>query len=187
MADYGLVLAAIDEANDSDLLGAYVTASRRAMAESVEGDPVAMAVIKLMDRNETWHGSATKLLETITPDKVPRDWPSTPSHLSARLKRAAPSLSNLGIAIDFGRTGSRRDRFVHLENLPDAMQAEQASPSNNTDAADGADDPSETGAEFNRSDPSPTNEAPHAVSAGTDENDAGLRHDSEESGTDVNE
>ncbi len=87
--------------NDSNLKG-----------ELFESDRVAVAVLKLMEDRDVWHGTATELLDELrlkVSEETARSkkWPRSAQALSSRLRRAAPLLRNEGIDVQ-SRRGRRR-------------------------------------------------------------------------------
>lgn len=101
MADFAKVLAALDRACP-ELTGgralALFTKQRSDIAvEVVDSDPVASAVVTLMQTNGCWEGSASELLEKLTPAVKPKHWPETARSLAGRLKRIRPALLAVGI------------------------------------------------------------------------------------------
>jgi energy-coupling factor transporter ATP-binding protein EcfA2 len=90
------------------------TGHREALATVVLEDPVAAAVLELVERRGSWAGTATDLLgelEGLTSERVARarTWPRTPNALAARLRRLAPELRRAaGVEVAFERTGRRR-------------------------------------------------------------------------------
>ncbi len=113
MADYALwVTAAETELGwpDGSALAAY-RAHRGELAErTVDGDPVASAVRRLLGRCDggEWRGTAGELLEALGalaagpdghPGPMPPGWPRTPRALADRLRRAAPALRRVGVDV----------------------------------------------------------------------------------------
>src|SRR5690606_16990850 len=92
MADFGRVLAALDDVTGWESLARYLDLSGQVMVAAVDDDPVASAVRDLVQRVRTWTGTAAELLEATTPDPAPRSWPSSPRGLSGRLRRAEEPL-----------------------------------------------------------------------------------------------
>jgi hypothetical protein len=78
----------------------------------LESDPVAEAVIALVGRGGGWQGTASELLDRITPERRPRGWPQTPRGLSGALARLAPALRAHGIIFERHTRGS--DRLLTL-------------------------------------------------------------------------
>ncbi len=107
MADFARALAALDEACP-ELTGGKAVAifdgqRQRIADEVVDGDAVALAVVKLMEGRETWHGKAGELLAVLTaqcPEYKPKNWPTGPRSLSGRLRRLRPALLAGGIQHD---------------------------------------------------------------------------------------
>lgn len=124
MADAALLLAAMDDTLGTDSVGEYLAAREENVALGVESDLVAMKVRDFAMRMNSsvrsrgtvnsdngtsmWRGSASDLLENVCPTEIPRGWPTTAHHFSARLRRAAPGLRAVGIDIGFGREAHMR-------------------------------------------------------------------------------
>jgi hypothetical protein len=118
MADFAVWATACEGAlglPDEAFLDAYKR-GRAAMVEAtVDGDPIAEAVMELAearaesaDEFKGFRGKSSDLLALLTEKRYkdqrpPRDWPSRPNVLSQRLKRLAPSLRALGVSVEFYR------------------------------------------------------------------------------------
>lgn len=85
-----------------DTLGAYAAAADTIAADVLEGDQFGQAVAKLVRETaeQAWSGTAGRLLELITPDKPPKNWPKDATRAGGRLKRIAPVLRQAGISFD---------------------------------------------------------------------------------------
>lgn len=117
MSDFARVQAAVDGVLGFDGLGRYLAQRDRIASDVLEGDSVAGAVMKLMESETVWRGSATSLYARLTPEKPPRDWPKTPPTLSARLKRLAPALRTVGVQVVHTRRSSRsRGRLIEIRS-----------------------------------------------------------------------
>lgn len=114
MADFGRLLAALDDVTGWDALDKYLDLSGQVMVAAVDDDPVASAVRDLVQRVGTWTGTAAELLEATTPDPVPRGWPSSPRGLSGRLRRAEEPLRSVGIEVEYGRQAGTGRRIISL-------------------------------------------------------------------------
>lgn len=117
MADFAKVLAAVDRAagfTDNSSFEKYLAQGSRIAATVIESDSVAMAVEELMQSEGNCEGTATELLERLTPDKPPKGWPRTPQDLGGRLKRLMPALKQAGIQIEYRREGHQRTRTYRL-------------------------------------------------------------------------
>lgn len=127
MADFAEVVAAVDQVLGTEALATYVGQSHRLAEDVVEADRVAAAVRALVERTGGFEGTAAELLERITPDDrderrdLPRDWPTTPQHLGQQLKRAAPALRAVGIAVDNERNRSTRRWVLYREAAQEAV------------------------------------------------------------------
>ncbi|MBE8478272.1 ATP-binding protein [Streptomyces justiciae] len=122
MADFARVLAAVDQTQGWNTLGDYLATSANVATDALEGDPFAMAIAALVDKVGTWQGTAGQLLEALpTPPVRPKNWPVDPTRAGGRVKRLAPLLRSIGIAVD--DTQRSRDRTRHklltLSRAPD--------------------------------------------------------------------
>jgi hypothetical protein len=94
----------------------------------IEASPVAQAVLKLMEHQHVWEGTATQLLSVLTPwlEGIPAsERPRSAQTLSNALRRVAPTLSKVGVEVIFGqrKNGGNRDRLISI-----SLQPTQASP-----------------------------------------------------------
>ncbi|MCH7872730.1 MAG: ATP-binding protein [Planctomycetes bacterium] len=142
MADFGRVQAAVDAVMGTDGLSRFLGQRERIASDVLEGDPVALAVIMLMEGTAHWDGSPTDLHERLTPEKAQRDWPRNGSAMSGRLKRLAPALKTVGIEVTHTRDSSRnRRRLIHIrkptryDGRPSAAIAEPDANEGNVDCA----------------------------------------------------
>ena len=113
MADFARWGVAVERALDwpaGAFLRAYQHNLHDAETTALEADPVASAVVALLDGREEWVGTPTELLhERITPEgRRGRKWPTAPNHLTSRIRRAAVPLRQEGIELVEDRTGTRR-------------------------------------------------------------------------------
>ena len=145
MADFALWATACEGAiwNAGNFMNAYETNRDEAVASVVDADPVASAIRLLMAKRSKWAGTATDLLSAlsiVTEETIrkAKTWPTTPSALSGRLRRAATFLRQLGVQVEFDiREGRNRDRMIritHAENCgtePSAPSAQADNALNN--------------------------------------------------------
>lgn len=112
MADFAKVLAAVDQVTGWSSLATYLAMGAHLAEEVVEGDPLAVAVRALAEREGTWSGTAGELLEKLgRPERPPRGWPTTPRAMGGALRRAAPTLRTVGVSVEYERTaGGTRQR-----------------------------------------------------------------------------
>jgi hypothetical protein len=139
MADFGMALAALDEAlglgRDAGHFAAYTGALHDEMAERALDDEFTVAVLGLVKQQKTgeWRGTSTDLLKAL--DKVdgwdwaqskrPDWWPSSPRKLKDQLKRHAETLRHAGVEfVEPPRRGSGREVILRqvgdLAAVPDA-------------------------------------------------------------------
>lgn len=134
MADFARVLAALDRLRGTKALDAYLGQRGRVVEDVLEADAVAVAVRELGD----WQGTAGDLLKRITPeDKRPRDWPTNPRALVARLKRLVPALWQVGSEITFHTERSSRGRLVGIVKRPSQQSQQSLSEGKSSDGRDG--------------------------------------------------
>ena len=131
MADFARILAALDRARGWHTLDSYRTAAAEATQAVLESDPVAEAVIAFIGRGGGWQGTASELLDRITPERRPRGWPQTPRGLSGALARLAPALQAHGVIFERHTRGSDR-----LLTLPRATPHRQNPGCNRRDRRD---------------------------------------------------
>jgi hypothetical protein len=95
----------------------------------LESDEVAEALRKHMEMRVESTSTSTNLLEMlsglVTQDvKRSRGWPSNGRALSGRLRRLAPALRRVGIAMTFARDkGKDRHRLITIKNVKEATNA----------------------------------------------------------------
>ncbi len=147
MADYGDVLASVDAALGTRGVDVYLEQRDRLQRDVADSDAVAVAIIGLVSARGLWRGTATELLEAISPERPVRDWPRTPRALSGHLGRLGLPLRAAGVAMSLGdRLGHKRTRMISLEmagnDRPHRPQSEQAPDQRVLDqqVLDGADD-----------------------------------------------
>jgi hypothetical protein len=96
-----------------EFLEAYEGNRAEAVEVSLDSDPVAAAILKLVDQEGEWEGTSTELLvmlEGLIKDSIlkTRFWPKDSRSLSGRVDRAAPFLREVGITIEKSRKSGRR-------------------------------------------------------------------------------
>ncbi len=88
-----------------EFVQAYTDNQMGATYDLIDGDPVAQAILKLIeDKPEGWQGSATQLLDqlmnTISETiRKSRSWPNTPQKMGNAVVRLMPTLRTLGVII----------------------------------------------------------------------------------------
>ncbi|MFF4735105.1 ATP-binding protein [Streptomyces sp. NPDC002536] len=132
MADFARVLAAVDTVTGWSTLESYKATARDAVADVLEGEPFAQAVVQLVDASGP-NGltlTAGQILETVeTPEKLPRRWPKDATRAGGQLKRLAPALRTIGIEVDDSQRGPRpkKQRLYRITATPE-RRCETASP-----------------------------------------------------------
>ncbi|MFF4230073.1 ATP-binding protein [Streptomyces sp. NPDC001820] len=113
MADFARVLAAVDHVTGWDTQGSYRATAADAVADVLEGEPFARAVVDLV-RAAGPAGvcmTAADILGKIaTPEKLPRKWPKDATRAGGQLKRLAPALRAIGFDVDDTRREAEGNR-----------------------------------------------------------------------------
>jgi hypothetical protein len=110
MADFALILAAVDQTLGTDGLNRFAERARTMAEDTISPDPFITA----MDEAQIdFHGRAADLLIKVTPDeqgwRKPKDWPKDPRAVTSLLRRNAPAMRKLGWVVD---EGDDRDHYV---------------------------------------------------------------------------
>ena len=107
---------------------AYARNRKGATLDVIENDDVAVAVRKLMTRQDEWSGTATELLHVLgkqVGEKIEKskEWPASAKSLGSKLKRAAKTLRKIGIVIDkMRRSDSRGTRAIVIYRQHDKVR-----------------------------------------------------------------
>lgn len=128
MADFATWVVACEPAlpwDGDQFLGAYADQREEAVETGIEADPVAVALVELLESKREWKGTATDLLATLDGRRdgrpTPKGWPETPQAMGGRLTRAAPLLRASGLSVcRYRDTDSERTRIVHLHKYANA-------------------------------------------------------------------
>ncbi|MEU6039763.1 ATP-binding protein [Actinomadura sp. NPDC047616] len=115
MADFARVLAAVDHITGWETLKHYKDGARNAVADVLEGEPFAQAVVKLVDQagEDGVTATAQQILELVdTPDRLPKKWPKDATRAGGQLKRLAPALRTIGVEVTESR--NKHGRFWTL-------------------------------------------------------------------------
>jgi len=116
LADFALWIEASAPALGREagaLASRYMDSIERAASSRIDDDVVASAIVRFMEIQEDWEGTAAVLLEALgkvagfldaigaaTKKPRPRGWPETPRGLSSALTRLAPDLRAVGLDVD---------------------------------------------------------------------------------------
>jgi hypothetical protein len=113
MKDFALILAALDQVTGTKSLQAYERTAADMAEAVVESDPFAEAVRRLGASG--WSGTASELLLALTPERPPKDWPTSARGASGALRKAGPALRSVGIGVSFSKsTGRDRRRMIDI-------------------------------------------------------------------------
>jgi hypothetical protein len=124
MADFALWATACESTlwNAGTFMAAYAGNLEDAVANTIEGDPVAATVRTFMGTRTVWTGTASDLLGDLLPVAGERTakskgWPDSPRSLAGRLRRAATFLRKVGIEIIFAKEGRARTRTISIQKI----------------------------------------------------------------------
>ena len=113
MADFGRVLAAVDQVLGTDGLTRYIVAQQSLATDSLTADPLVSAM--LIELHTTYVGTAAELLDRLpTPERPAKGWPSNARQVTMRLRRQAPAMRRAGwhIADDAGTNIAHATRWT---------------------------------------------------------------------------
>lgn len=125
MADFARWIVAAEPAlpwEPGFFMAAYTKNRMQAAESGIEGSLVGQAIIDLVQPlTEPWEGNATELLEELTQHfdyrkQIPKTWPKSPQGISNMIRRLAPTLRLVGVAVDFKRAS--RKRLILLRKIP---------------------------------------------------------------------
>lgn len=120
MADFAVVLAALDQVTGWSTVADYAATASDIAETVIDSDPFASAVRDFAVRRGDWSGTAGDLLFALRPERPPRGWPGTPKAVGGALRRATPALRSVGVHVEQGdREGRERKRIVRLRYLDD--------------------------------------------------------------------
>ncbi len=125
MADFAVWVTACEPACPwpaGTFLRAYAGNRADLVETTLQGNPVAVAVRKLVDRQPSWSGTASELLSALEErveerEKRAAGWPRRASALAKRLREAATFLRAVGIEVGSSRSG--RTRSLSLSRIED--------------------------------------------------------------------
>ncbi|MGW4033098.1 ATP-binding protein [Streptomyces sp. NPDC004838] len=171
MADFARVLAAVDQVQGWDTLDSYKASARDAVADVLDGEPFAQAVVALVDAAgpDGVTVTAQELLDAVAaPERLPKKWPKDSTRAGGALKRLAPALRTIGINVDDTQRQPKGNRS-RLYQLTTSESRRKTAPAAPTAPATGSDLQQRAGAVTNASTrnggPS-TRRAPGAGAAG---------------------
>ena len=122
MADFAKWVVAAEPAlgwPQGAFLDSYGANRARSDQAAIEGNPVALAILSLMDGRTHWSGTATDLRQTLR-DRFPaltedsHSFPRSEARFGAALRRVQPILRRQGLSIAFNRTGKAGMRMIEL-------------------------------------------------------------------------
>lgn len=146
MADFAEWVTRCEVALDwevGSILRAYNENKDNAIEVGLDGDYLATAIMKILDNQSHYEGTATELvkkLHNIAPDVDEKYLPTTKT-LKSRLTRLAPALRKMGITWEYKRKGKDGSRTYVLDKEEDnvsevSVMSENSSKTDATDSSD---------------------------------------------------
>lgn len=120
-AGWGCAIAESIGYSQQDFLDAYNRNINSQNREILYEDPVALLVLKFMEDQEIWEGTATKLLTDLTflaSDEVKKSLPKSANHLSNSLNRIKSNLEVASIKIS---KVDGKERKIIIEKVKDEI------------------------------------------------------------------
>ncbi|WP_405615265.1 ATP-binding protein [Streptomyces sp. NBC_01508] len=153
MADFARVLAAVDQVQGWNTLESYKSSARDAVADVLDGEPFAQAVVALVDSAGPGGVTLTaqELLDAVhAPDRLPKKWPKDSTRAAGQLKRLAPALRTVGVDVDDSQRQPKGNRS-RLYQLTSSESRRKTAPAAPTAPATGVDQQQRAGATSNGS------------------------------------
>ncbi|MBW4053650.1 MAG: ATP-binding protein [Proteobacteria bacterium] len=138
MADFALVLAAVDQVTGWTTLPDYLASTTTAAREVVEGNAFAAAILDLATKWGQWQGTPGDLLAVLGDDKHARDWPGTPAAVGGNLSRMTPGLGAAGVEVTRGARRTNRGWRYTIRSLAAVLCADCGLPLPDVVTATGA-------------------------------------------------
>lgn len=140
MADFAVWATAAEpglDLRDGAFLKAYLDDRTDAFESIVENTPLAQEIVAFVDRVGVWTGPAAALLTELNKQvaDAQRDyaeWPKSAKKLGGDLRRLAPCLRSVGIAVEIPkrRVGHKKMRNIKLERVSEERAARVAHAAN---------------------------------------------------------
>lgn len=115
MADFavwGMAVAPAFGWTEDAFLAAYEQNRKAGQLAVLEGDPLADALIRLVEGKGEWEGTATSLLKKLNSTNPSircfRGWPRSPASLGTTIQRLKPLLGAVGIQVEADRSSAKR-------------------------------------------------------------------------------
>ena len=118
MADYYRWALAVTKAlgrDPEEFEQAYQANVDRVALDSVEQEPLAVAVTSLVEETSCWQGTISELHNALAYRCDSRQLPKAPNQLSRELKLVAGTLGKVGIAVEWDKDRARNLTTVRLE------------------------------------------------------------------------
>jgi len=124
MADFAKWLVAAENAlgwPQGAFLDSYAANRAKSDQAAIEANPVALAILSLMEGRHHWSGTATELKQTLR-DRFPsltensQSFPRSEARFGAALRRVQPVLRRQGLTIAFSREGKAGMRVIEVTN-----------------------------------------------------------------------
>lgn len=129
MADFARVLAAVDRVLGTQGLDHYLGKQHALASDTLTADPFMAALVNNLA--DGFEGTATELLDWLTPERPPKGWPASARAATQRLHRHAPALRKSGwhVSDDGARNHAKVVRWaLHPEKARNGDPQDPQSP-----------------------------------------------------------
>ena len=123
LADFATWATAAEPAlglKPGEFMLSYTSSRESGNDSAIESSPIGKPLLDFVATVNTWSGTSTDLLRELEGriderTRKLKNWPGTARSLGGAVKRLAPNLRDVGVGVDFGRTGRRRT--ITLERM----------------------------------------------------------------------
>lgn len=125
MADFALVLAALDEMNSTDGLARFLDRAETLATDSLTSEPFVVALMAQV--TSSFEGTASELLAEVNEAqgekfRAPRGWPTSARMVTGLLKRNAPALRKTGWIVENLGTANKRCTTIWRLDAPSTRE-----------------------------------------------------------------
>lgn len=110
--------------DEGEFIRVYEASQKNLSATGLEGDPVAMAIVRLADSEDRWCGTATDLLHALRPYSSgsavrSNKWPQSSRSLTNSLRRTAKAVLEVhGVLVEMGEhMRTNKGRMISVERV----------------------------------------------------------------------
>lgn len=135
-AHWGMAAESAISVKEGIFIEAFENLRRIQNSEVIASSAIGLALVKFMNQEKFWSGTAQELLDIISKNefsewkhRMRKDWPKNARAMSSALRRLATNLRAEGIEVAFiGKTGKAGTRIIEIRQIEDTPPASPASP-----------------------------------------------------------